>query len=155
MYLSILTALKSHVYWVVCRADSRFAPSQWETVLLCNKSLSLAGRKPSISPEFTIPSFDICQNACENLLTYPAVYLCEVNVHSEFLNQPTQLNRSYEKDKSTIMEVKQIIFMKKSPKLLVEGSSNFRSAYGCVDMVWQKSWTVYQLKAVKKYRRHF
>ena len=31
------------------RADSRFAPSQWETALLCN-NMSLAGRKPSISP---------------------------------------------------------------------------------------------------------
>ena len=31
------------------RADSRFAPSQWEMALLCNK-VSLAGCKPRISP---------------------------------------------------------------------------------------------------------
>ena len=32
-----------------CRADSRFAPSQWETSLLCN-AVSLAGCKSRISP---------------------------------------------------------------------------------------------------------
>ena len=36
------------------RADSRFAPNQWETVLLCNDaSYFWAGRKPRISPEDT------------------------------------------------------------------------------------------------------
>ena len=34
-----------NMYW----ADSRFVPSQWEMVLLCN-DVSLAGCKPRISP---------------------------------------------------------------------------------------------------------
>ena len=38
--------LLKHAYY---RADSRFAPSQWETSLQCN-DISLAGCKPRISP---------------------------------------------------------------------------------------------------------
>ena len=33
------------------RANSRFAPSQWETVELCKRCLPFAGRKSRISPE--------------------------------------------------------------------------------------------------------
>ena len=44
------------------RADSRFAPSQWETLLQSN-AVSLAGRKPRISPENAFAFFVIAQHA--------------------------------------------------------------------------------------------
>ena len=44
-----------HRVHMQCRDDSRFAPSQWETVLLCKQRLSFAGRKPRISPAINGP----------------------------------------------------------------------------------------------------
>ena len=38
---------------MIHKADSRFAPSQWEMALLCN-DVSLAGHKPRISPDTDI-----------------------------------------------------------------------------------------------------
>ena len=44
--------------WFLCRADSRLAPSQWETSLQNNAvCLSLAGRKPGISPAVSPVTF--------------------------------------------------------------------------------------------------
>ena len=45
------------------RADSRFAPSQWETALLCNDVSHWLGVKPRISP-FTAKL--ICANTCSD-----------------------------------------------------------------------------------------
>ena len=39
---------------ILYRADSRFAPSQWETALLCNDVSHWLGAKPRISPDIAV-----------------------------------------------------------------------------------------------------
>ena len=50
----------------VCRADSRLAPSQWETSLQ-NSRLSLVGRKPRISPVSVCGSVCVFESLCGSM----------------------------------------------------------------------------------------
>ena len=63
-----------HIYIYIYRADSRFALSQWETSLQSN-AVSLAGRKPRMSPAYIIYKYIyihmcVCEHNCLILSIY-------------------------------------------------------------------------------------
>ena len=82
--------------WQLVRADSRFAPSQWETALLCNDVSHWLGA--NLESALLVLKVSVCKLSVDDTLLKISSYLPEANELNLSINESLQwISRTIDK----------------------------------------------------------